>query len=58
MICAPCHNQDHEGCPEIARQKDPDILPIDKISGELCYCAHQPGSVLRPDRKADPRRGA
>lgn len=58
MICVPCRNQDHEGCPEVARQNDPDLLPIDKTANAACYCAHQTGSVLRPDRKADPRRGA
>ena len=58
MICAPCHNQDHEGCPEVARQADPDVSALSKAASELCYCAHQPGSVLRLDRKADPRRGA
>ena len=58
MICEPCHRQDHEGCPETARQLDPDLLPIDRIAGHLCYCAHVPGTVLRQDRKPDPRRGA
>lgn len=58
VICAPCHNQEHEGCTETARQADPDISDLDKKASEWCYCAHQPGSVLRPDRKPDPRRGA
>ncbi len=58
MICGPCHAGDHEGCPETARQLDPDLSDIDRLGGAMCYCAHQPGSALRPDRKADPRRGA
>lgn len=58
MICDPCKNKDHEGCPEIARQKDPDISVLDKSASHLCYCAHQPGTAVRPDRKPDPRRGA
>lgn len=58
MICTPCHQGDHDGCPEKARQLDPDLSSIERSCGEHCYCAHQPGTVLRPDRKADPRRGA
>jgi hypothetical protein len=58
MICSYCRAQQHCACPETARQQDPDIGNLDKASSELCYCAHQPGSVLRPDRQADPRRGA
>lgn len=58
MICIPCRGRDHDGCPEIDRQKDLDISVTDKVGSALCYCAHQPGSVLRPDRQADPRRGA
>lgn len=58
MICSYCHTGQHCACPELARQRDPDIGALEKSCGEQCYCAHQPGSVLRPDRKADPRRGA
>ncbi len=58
MICPPCRARDHDGCPEIARQTDPDISSLDKSASAWCYCAHKPGSYLRPDRKADPRRGA
>ena len=58
MICTWCRTGQHCACPEVARQADPDLLPIDKVANSACYCAHEPGSVLRPDRKADPRRGA
>lgn len=58
MICTYCRSGQHCACPETARQADPDITDLDKAASAWCYCAHQPGSVLRLDRKADPRRGA
>jgi hypothetical protein len=58
MICDQCKSRDHEGCPEVARQADPDISDLDKIASEWCYCAHFTGPSTRPDRKPDPRRGA
>lgn len=58
MICKPCRDNDHERCPEKTRQSNPASTRTALSCGEHCYCAHQPGSVLREDRKADPRRGA
>jgi hypothetical protein len=58
MICPPCRGNRHHDCPELARQLNPLISKTDKIGSSKCYCAHESGSVLRPDRQADPRRGA
>lgn len=60
MICVPCRNREHEGCPEKARQLDPDLTVIDRQGGAHCYCAHDTSveTCLRVDRKPDPRRGA
>jgi hypothetical protein len=58
MICAPCRGQRHHECPEIARQLRTDLTGTEKAGSRLCDCAHEPGSVLRADRKPDPRRGA
>jgi hypothetical protein len=41
VICVPCRNNYHDGCPEIARQNDPYISALDKGASEWCYCAHR-----------------
>lgn len=58
MICVSCRSGLHCACPELARQLDPELTAVERSCGAQCYCAHQPGTCLRPDRKADPRRGA
>lgn len=58
MICEPCKNRDHEGCPEVARQADPYISELEKSASHLCYCAHQDGAAARPEREPAPRRDA
>jgi hypothetical protein len=40
MICVECRNQNHEDCPEIARQADPEVGKVQKLGGEWCYCHH------------------
>lgn len=49
VICPPCRARDHEGCPEIARQKDLDLSVTDKVGSALCDCQHQSGSYLLPE---------
>lgn len=40
MIEIHCRAGNHEKCPEIARQADPTLNPVQKIGGSLCDCAH------------------
>lgn len=54
MICVPCRRGDHDQCDDRERAADPAGLH----GGEWCYCKHETGTVLRHDRKPDPRRGA
>ena len=41
MICTECRNQDHQKCPEIARQADPEVGKTEKIGSSVCYCHHR-----------------
>lgn len=45
MICPPCRGNDHEGCPERARQLDPGLSVTDKAGSRLCDCAHEPAGT-------------
>lgn len=47
MICPPCRKQEHDGCPEKARQASGAPLPVDLLGGSLCDCQHKdlPGAV-------------
>ena len=56
MICTMCREKLHALC--VQYRADPENpLMTGYIEKTWCDCAHQPGTVLRPDRKPDPRRG-
>ena len=53
MVCVPCRDGSHRDCPELARQRRPDLNRTEKLSSQLCACQHagaelRPGSMLAP----------
>jgi hypothetical protein len=40
VICQPCRERSHDGCPEVARQRTG--LTMTELAGsQLCDCQHQ-----------------
>lgn len=40
MVCRPCRANEHEECPELARQADTELTATDKAGSHLCTCQH------------------
>ena len=61
MICQECRDTLHDLCVDLPRlyEISEGIIPaVRPGEGAWCACQHAAGSCLRPDRQADPRRGA
>jgi hypothetical protein len=43
VICQPCQQGAHDGCPEVARQRRGDLSATEKAGSHLCTCSHQDG---------------
>lgn len=46
MVCEPCGTNVHDDCPELARQRDPELTPVVLAGSALCDCAHRPVLVI------------
>ena len=40
MMCLPCREDAHQGCPELARQRDASLPPFILAASALCTCQH------------------
>ncbi len=51
MVCLNCRKAQHEDCPELLRQRNPELMDYERNVSPLCDCQHVQGSVTGPEAR-------